>query len=89
MTSIEDLEKQVDAILKRNDEADFENKILREHDELVSERHLHLIIAGLGIVLFTAIYFACLSHSATVSDIKTHALAAQNITEYITNLKAV
>lgn len=89
MTTIEDLEKQVDDILKRNDEADFENKILKEYNELVSEQHLHLIIAGLGIVLFTAIYFACLSHSVTVSDIKTHALAAQNITEYITNLKAV
>lgn len=89
MTSLEDLEKRVDAILKRNDEADFENKILKEYNELVSEQHLHLIVAGLGIILFAAIYFACLSHSATVSDIKTHALAAQNITEYITNLKAV
>lgn len=89
MTTIEDLEKQVDAILKRNDEADFENKIIKEYDELVSERTLHIIIAGLAIILFTAIYFALLAHSATVSDIKTHALAAQNITEYITNLKAV
>lgn len=89
MTSIEDLEKQVDAILKRNDEADFENKIIKEYGELISERTKHLFIFICGIVALTIILTALFVYTTTTIDIKTHALAAQNITEYITNLKVV
>ncbi len=89
MTSIEDLEKQVDDILKRNDEVDLENKINKEYTELLSEYRKHQFVLMLGFVLFIAIFVAFYMHTITITDIKTHALATQNITEYITNLKAV
>jgi hypothetical protein len=89
MTSIEDLEKRIDSILKRNDEADLENKINKEYTELLLEYRKHQFVLMVGFVLFVAILVAFYIRTTTIADIKTHALSAQNITEYITNLKVV
>jgi hypothetical protein len=89
MTSIEDLEKQVDSILKRNDEADLENKINKEYNELLSEWKTHQFVIMATFIILAMALTALWVYSITITDIKTHALAAQNITEFITNLKAV
>ena len=87
MTSIEDLEKQVDAILKRNDEADFENKINADRRELNNEENKYTFVIMVGFILFGIFAVGLMIHQMTIHDIKTHALAAQNITEYISSLK--